>query len=199
MATLIYEAVWEPRQVCKSWTIRRRAPALSPVHLLAPGPAPRPEQDQLPQGPLGGPQGVGPEPTVQMRTLRARTSWTLATELVAVPGVLPVISAASSSGSKAHFDILGALPKDQEGSAQEGDRKGGGRSEQPAGYLKTDKEEVSWPSYQTPPNPSIIEPRSLHAPGIWESWYLVPGRASKAVHHASGSDRTPAHPALMEF
>lgn len=38
VAALIYEAVWEPGQVCKSWTIRRRAPALSPSASRAPGP-----------------------------------------------------------------------------------------------------------------------------------------------------------------
>lgn len=39
VAALIYEAVREPGQVCKSWTIRRRAPALSPIRLSGSRPA----------------------------------------------------------------------------------------------------------------------------------------------------------------
>lgn len=36
LQSLIYEAVWEPGQICKSQTIKRRAPALSPAS-WAPG------------------------------------------------------------------------------------------------------------------------------------------------------------------
>ena len=37
VAAVIYEAVWEPGQACKSWTIRRRSPALG-LSAWAPGP-----------------------------------------------------------------------------------------------------------------------------------------------------------------
>lgn len=71
-AALIYEAVWEPGQVCKSWTIRRRAPGLSPVCLSGSRPdcAP-PEHRWPPRRPLRRVPGAGPEPTLQMRTLMA--------------------------------------------------------------------------------------------------------------------------------
>ena len=72
VAALIYEAVWEPGQVCKSWTIRRRAPGLSPVCLSGSRPdcAP-PEHRWPPWRPPRRVPGAGPEPTLQMRTLMA--------------------------------------------------------------------------------------------------------------------------------
>ena len=62
VASLIYEAVWEPRQVCKSWTPASRAPGPT---------APPPPPSRV--GPHGDPSkgpGAGPEPTLQIRTLR---------------------------------------------------------------------------------------------------------------------------------
>lgn len=152
MAALIYEAVWEPGQVCKSWTIRRRAPALSPVRLSGSRPAVPLHAGSAPWRPHCADEDTGPGCRWPAPGL-----WTLATE-VAVPRVLVLILVASSSGSKAHFDILVTLAKGQGMSAREGDRKGGGHPEWPPLHRKTNKEEGSWPSDQIPGNPSAVEP-----------------------------------------